>query len=128
MTGPDDLWLLGDNELQGGDESRPWITHFDGSHYLAANTPGLTSPGNDAISGGTALGAAVLAYGSTQETEAGGNVVPVPALIAVCPVQVTRDAIVPSHHRTPIGAQMFWSVQTPEGVTAASPPAAISVS
>jgi hypothetical protein len=73
------------------------ITHFDGRRFTVATTPDFS------IVGGVLLGPDILAYGSA----------PYPGtstLIAVCPVQVTRDAIVPPYSRTPIGAQMFWSV------------------
>lgn len=114
VTGPDDLWLLGNYQLPGGG-SRPWITHFDGTNFLAASTPDFSSyPSDNAIRGGVSLGTAVLAYGST-EVDLGFGEIPAPVLIAVCPVQVTRDAIVPSHQRTPIGSQMFWSVQATAG-------------
>ena len=83
-VGRDDVWLLG-----------PLITHFDGSRFITATTP------DSSISGGVSLGPDILAYSNSEN-----------AFIAICPVQVTRDAIVPSHHRTPIGAQMFWSVPT----------------
>jgi hypothetical protein len=81
-VGRDDVWLMG----QGA-----WITHFDGSRFVTAMTP-------DFVVGGVSLGPDILAYENT--------------FIAICPVQVTRDAIVPSHYHTPIGAQMFWSVPT----------------
>jgi hypothetical protein len=87
-VGRDDVWLLGQ-----GETSQPWITHFDGSRFSTATTPDFFT------GGGVSLGPDILAYGTT-------------GFIAICPVQVTRDAIVPSHHRTPIGSQMFWSVPT----------------
>lgn len=94
-AGQGDVWLLG----QQPGLSLPWITHFDGRRFVTATTPGFS------MVGGVSLGPDILAYGTAQYAYA-------PAFIGVCPVQVTRDAIVPSHYRTPIGAQMFWSVPT----------------
>ena len=102
-TGSGDVWLLGQYELQNpygpeGYYPEPWITHFDGSRFFAAATPKVPG-GFNGFLGGVSLGSAVLAY-------AYGN----PELFAVCPVQVTRNAIVPAEVRTSIGSQMFWSV------------------
>ena len=79
--------------------SVPWITHFDGRRFTVATTPDFP------ITGGALLGPDILAYGFSPYS--GTH-----TLITVCPVQVTRDAIVPAYQRAPIGAQMFWSVPT----------------
>lgn len=96
-AGQGDVWLLGQGpsieQTNGNYASVPWITHFDGRRFIVATTPGFS------IVGGVSLGPDILAYGGQT-------------FIAVCPVQVTRDAIVPTSQRTPIGAQMFWSVPT----------------
>jgi hypothetical protein len=96
-VGRDNVWLLGQGVTPQTprDLLAPWITHFDGSRFITATTPDFFA------SGGVSLGPDILAYGTTANT-----------FIGICPVQVTRDAIVPSHHRTPIGSQMFWSVPT----------------
>jgi len=101
-VGSGDVWLLGQN---GYPQLR--ITHFDGSRFFAASTPNNSTDGY-AILGGASLGSAVLAYGGIEID--GGNFGESPELLAVCPVQVTRDAIVPSQQRTSLGSQMFWSV------------------
>jgi hypothetical protein len=82
----------------------PWITHFDGRRFIVATTPDFFS------AGGVSLGPDILAYGAIQEPGIYGA--SQQTFIGVCPVQVTRDAIVPSHQSTPIGSQMFWSVPT----------------
>jgi hypothetical protein len=102
-VGPGDVWLLGQGVIggpaNGGDV--PWIIHFDGRRFVVATTPDFS------VAGGVALGPDILAYGSAPSP--GTFAVP-QTFIAVCPVQVTRDAIVPPDYRAPIGAQTFWSV------------------
>jgi hypothetical protein len=105
-VGQGDVWLLGQGVTVGptNDIQVPWITHFDGRRFVVAATPPGVSFG-----GGVTLGPDVVAYGPAPH-DAGAA-----TIIAVCPVQVTSDAIVPPYHRTPIGSQMFWSVQATAG-------------
>ncbi len=104
-VGQGDVWLLGQGPFiqptNGNYVHVPWITHFDGRRFAVATTPDFS------ITGGVSLGPDILAYGTALNPGAGAVT---QTFIAVCPVQVTRDAIVPPYHRTPIGAQMFWSV------------------
>jgi hypothetical protein len=103
-VGQGDVWLLGQGatiEPTNGNYVVPWITHFDGRRFVVATTPDFS------IAGGVSLGPDILAYGAAIYP---GISAPTQTLIAVCPVQVTRDAIMPPYQRTPIGAQMFWSV------------------
>lgn len=105
-VGQGDVWLLGQGPFEGPVNGNyvpvPWITHFDGRRFVvAAATPGFS------VTGGASLGPDILAYGTALNTGAGAVA---RTFIAVCPVQVTRDAFVPPYTRTPIGAQMFWSV------------------
>jgi hypothetical protein len=107
-VGAGDVWLIGQYYRSGGaGDWYPWITHFDGSRFVVAQTPQYSS--NDgALAGAAALGPAVLAYGADNSPDD-------PEFLAVCPVQVTRDALVPSHSRTAIGSQLFWSVPATAG-------------
>ena len=108
-VGQGDVWLLGQGPFivatNGNYVPVQWITHFDGRRFIVAAN---TSPGFS-VTGGVSLGPDILAYGTALKPGTGGVA---QTFIAVCPVQVTRDAIVPSHYHTPIGAQMFWSVPT----------------
>jgi hypothetical protein len=108
-VGAGDVWLFGEYEFGG--TWHPWITHFDGDRFIVASTPGFSSD-DGAIAGGASLGPAVLGFGSTQDNDTGQIA---PTLIAVCPVQVTRDSISPARQRTVIGSQMFWSVPAAGG-------------
>jgi len=102
-VGSGDVWLLGQYGVPNPYApvyglTQPWITHFDGSRFFAATAP--NAPGEfSAFVGGVSLGSAVLAYARAH-----------PDLFAVCPAQVTRNAIVPAEVRTSIGEQTFWSV------------------
>jgi hypothetical protein len=103
-AGQGDVWLLGQGPsigpVNGNYVPVPWITHFDGRRFTVAATPDF------AITGGVSLGPDILAYGTAPP----GTSAVTQTFMAVCPVQVTRDAIVPSEQRTVIGAQVFWSV------------------
>lgn len=94
-VGQGDVWLLGQGpsiaSTNGNYYPLPWITHFDGRRFVVAAIPDLF------LAGAVSLGPDILAYGGQ-------------AFMAVCPVQVTRDAIVPADARASIGGQMFWSV------------------
>jgi hypothetical protein len=103
-TGPGDVWVLG-SQVPPFPGHRPWMTHFDGRTFLVASTPQYPDPGQYlTLIGGVSLGPDVLAFGES-------GTVP---LLAVCPVRVTSDAIVPSQQRMAVGTQMFWSVQATE--------------
>jgi hypothetical protein len=102
-VGQGDVWLLGEGGILQvtNSISVPWMTHFDGRRFITATAPDFFA------SGGVSLGPDILAYGAIQEP---GTFQPPQTFIAVCPVQVTRNAIVPAEVRTSIGAQVFWSV------------------
>lgn len=105
-AGQGDVWLLGTGTIPQVTNSTyvPWITHFDGHRFIVAASPDFSI-----VTGGVSLGTGpdVLAYGPV-EYQPGFQ--PAQVFIGVCPVQVTRDAIVPSEAGPSIGAQMFWSV------------------
>jgi len=102
-AGQGDVWLLGTGVIPQATNNVdvPWITHFDGRRFITATAPDFFA------AGGVSLGPDILAYGAIQEP---GSYLQPQTFIAVCPVQVTRDAIVPAEARTTIGAQIFWSV------------------
>lgn len=107
-AGQGDVWLLGTGVIQQVTNSIyvPWLTHFDGRRFITATTPDFLA------GGGVSLGPDILAYGAIQEP---GTFQQTQTFIAVCPAQVTRDAIVPAEAGTSIGAQMFWSVPDSAG-------------
>jgi hypothetical protein len=102
-VGRGDVWLLGQGTIPQVTNyiDVPWITHFDGRRFSTATTPDFF------VAGGVSLGPDILAYGVGQEP---GTYPQTQTFMAVCPVQVTRDAIVPDDVRASIGGQMFWSV------------------
>lgn len=105
-VGPGDVWVLGAQPTY--ETPRPWVTHFDGSRFVAASTPVYSDLGEYfLLMGGVSLGSDVLAFGEPETTRTDQDF---SMLLAVCPVRVTSDAIVPPRQRMAVGSQMFWSI------------------